>query len=446
MANESKVSTQLISHLQTFRHDKWDAEVLRRTELCLLDSLACFSGGLSLKHVAPSVTAVQRLFGAGAGTTPPSQLSPFIAAYLYGQAANALDYDDTLLIGHPGAPIIGAVLAVAARARLSTDQVLRGIAAGYQTEMVLNAAATPSRERAALVRSVGVWDAVAGSIGAGVALGFDDAMLERVIGVALVHSLLPYTAKWFDRPVPGTKNNMGWAAAGAVLSTELALAGQTGVTNPLDGEAGMWRMAGSDRWNLDWSMFEKPAVLRSGFKHVPGCWHLQVYLKTLEGLLASVAPDDDIVEIVLTGPPEIEKFCDRNIVHSADIAFSLPAGFSLLISQIEPGPEWYSEDSLANHLHYKDVFRYEQSEGRSLSLRTRKGQALNSAVGVGDVLDWAPWGLDEPGVVAKHDRLTDPELRAGAAAALAAVGGVPDRLYGAINGMMVNQYRNTESN
>lgn len=451
MASESSVSTQLISHIGQFRDGAWMPTVRRRTELCLLDSLSCFSAGQSLKHFAPSVAVVSRLFGLNSNEpNSKPRLSPFVMAYLYGHAANALDYDDTLLIGHPGAPIIGAVLSVAAREHLSTDRLLRGIAAGYETEMILGASAAPSREQAALVRSVGVWDTVAASIGVGVALGFEDGMLERVIGVAVAHSMLPYTAKWYERPVPALKNNLGWAAAGAVLSADLAVAGQTGVTNALEGDAGMWRMAGSDRWNLDRSLFEKPAVLRTGFKHFPACWHLQEYLKTFSEMLVAIASDDEVVGIILTAPQEIERFCQRDIFGSADIAFSLPATFSLLISRVEPGPQWDSLDDQANLLRYRDVFRYERSEARTITLRTRNGLALNSAVGVSDFLDRAASGLDEAGVLAKHARLTDAGLRAGAAAALAtgdapSVGDVPHGLYGAIDRLMVNQHRQAES-
>ncbi len=127
---ESSVSTQLVSHVGLFREGAWEPLVQRRTELCLLDSLGCFSAGLSLKHFAPASTAARRLldFNAEESSRSGTGISPFLMAYLYGQAANSLDYDDTLL-GHPGAPIIGAVLAVGAREQLSTDRLLRGIAA-----------------------------------------------------------------------------------------------------------------------------------------------------------------------------------------------------------------------------------------------------------------------------------------------------------------------------
>jgi 2-methylcitrate dehydratase PrpD len=442
MADNSSASAQLISHVGRFGDAASDPAVRRRTELCFLDSLSCFSAGRSLKHFAPNRAVAIRLFGMD---SDGARRSPFLSAYLYGQAANALDYDDTL-IGHPGTPIVASVLAVASRERLSTDRLLRGIAAGYEAHAILARAAIASPERAAQVRSVGVWDTVAAAVGLGVALGLDDSMMKRVIGVAVPHSLLPYTGKWYERPVPALKNNLGWAAAGAVLSVDLAIEGHTGVTNPLDGDSGMWRMAGSDRWAFDQALHDQPAVLRVGFKPFPVCWHLQEYLKGFARLLDALAPDDDIVEIAVTGPHWVEKFCQGELLGPADSAFSMPAAFSLMLSQVEPGPQWYSVDGGSHVVRHTQMFSYACSEKRAICLRTRRGAELNAMVDVCDYLNPAAWGLDEDGVLAKHRRLTDPELRAAAAAALGADrDGIPERLYTTLDSVMANPDRQSAS-
>lgn len=431
MTGDVIASTELLCRIAEFRDCAWDAAVLRRTELCLIDSLSCCSAGLGLSQFEPSRVAARNLLG---------QDSAFTSAYLYAQAANALDYDDTL-IGHPGAPIVGAVLAVASRDRLSIDQLLRGIAAGYEAHWILAAGAAPTERRATQVRSVGVWDTVAAGIGVGVGLGLDDSMLQQVIGVAVSHSLLPYTAKWYERPVPAVKNNLGWVAAGAVMSTELAVAGQTGVTGPLDGESGMWRMAGSDRWSPAPDPQRKPAVLRTGFKHFPACWHLQEYLRTFSQLLISMPPGDEVVEITVSGGGEVEKFCQPGIAGPADIAFSLPATFSLLISRIEPGPHWDSFGDDSEMLRYRNIFRYERSEHRAVAVRTRTGAVLSAEVDTSDRFDPAGWGLDEHGVLAKHQRWCAPEVSAALATVLPVAKPweaqrIPDRFYAAINRML----------
>lgn len=444
MPSQTRLTDGLLSRVSGIRDTAWNADVLRRTELCLLDSLSCFSAGMALEHFQPSAAIVDRTYGgSGAVGTTGNGPSAFTRAYLYGQAANSLDYDDTL-IGHPGAPVIGAVLSAASRDHLSIDSVLRGIASGYEVHGVLSTAAFPSSDQAALVRSVGVWDTVAASIGVCVALGADDSMMERVIGVAASHSLLPYTAKWYERPVSAVKNNLGWAAAGAVLSVDLVASGQTGLTNVLEGASGMWRMAGSDQWRSSEELGAKQAVMRVGFKQFPACWHLQEYLKSLSGLLLKVPSDDEITGVAVTGPKAVEKFSTLDISGPADIAFSLPATLSLLISGVEPGPAWDSLAERPKALRYGSLYRFSLSEKRSITLTTRGGLKLETTVDESDFLDPAEWGLTEVDVVAKHQRLTDPELLAGAAKALAPKGSPsrkrsPDLLYEAYGRLMVGE-------
>lgn len=301
------------------------------------------------------------------------------------------------------------MLAIAAEENLPSDRVLRGIAGGYEAHAFLCSAALPSPQHAVNVRSVGIWDTLASAIGILIARNAHAEMIERVIGVATAHTILPYTAKWYDRPVPAMKNNMGWIAMGAVLSANLAEAGQTGVTNVLDGENGMWRMAGSDRWIPDpQPLATKPAVLRAGFKRFPGCWHTQQYLKSLCDLLEIVEPDDRVEEVIVYGPEEVEKFCSSVLVGTADIAFSLPALFSMLIDRVEPGPRWETEIA-ANFDAF--AFRFDHAEQPGLSIRTVRGKMQNAAVAVSRGFDLATGGLDGAGVEAKFLRLAADDLQ-----------------------------------
>ena len=90
--NESTASNQVVAHVGKFRDEVWDPSVLRRTELCLLDSLACYSAGRSLEHYAPSAAVAGLLLGPNLRRAEGEPyISPLLTAYLHGQAANALD-------------------------------------------------------------------------------------------------------------------------------------------------------------------------------------------------------------------------------------------------------------------------------------------------------------------------------------------------------------------
>lgn len=233
----------MLSLLGRYRDDAWDEAVLARTRRCVADSLGCYVAGLGLLYFKRSVTGMK------ASLLPSGKdrlgLSPLMMAYIYGQAANALDYDDTLY-GHLGGSIVAAVLSVAISNKLSLDRFLRGVAAGYDASTFLSFATSPSEERGAKVRSVSNVDIMARSLGVVVALGLNDNLMERIIGIAVGHTVIPYVGKCYERPVPGIKNNMGWTAVGAVILLALAQAGQTGINNSLDGDNGFWLMVGSD--------------------------------------------------------------------------------------------------------------------------------------------------------------------------------------------------------
>lgn len=402
--NQVSVSERLIKHLGKFRDDPWDEAVLKRTIVCVADNLGCYAAGLGISHFKRSVAGMKAALTTAAGRE--LRLSPFLVAYIYGQAANALDYDDTLY-GHPGGPIIATVLAVAIDNNLSLDRLLRGVAGGYDAHWFLNAAAWPSAERGAKVRSVGNLDTVAAAIGAAIALGLDDNLIERTIGVAVTHTIIPYVGKWYDRPVPGMKNNMGWISSSAVLSLASAQTGQTGVTRALDGDKGLWIMAGSDRWKPDASILdEKAAVLRTGFKSYPACWHVQDYLRVFASLHDKVEFGDEVVEIIVTGPREIEKFCERNVPDTADTAVSLPCLFWFQIKGVEPGPLW----DVCEEADLGYVCRYQLGDARSITVRTANSNTLTAPVVENYKTDMTPHSLSDVDVIAKFNRLASGVL------------------------------------
>lgn len=395
---------RLIKHVFAFRDGIWDEAVLARTKICLLDSLASFSGGILIPHFKQSAAGMLRSLSI---SRAEPELSAFLRAYLYGQAAIAMDFDDSFY-GHPGGPIVATVLAIAADRKLTLDQVLRGIAAGYEAHGVLSAASDPTPEHAALVRSVGNLDTVAASIGAATAMGYDEKKTNELIGVAAAHTIIPYTAKWYERPVPSMKNNVGWIAASAVLAIHLAEEGQTGITEPLEGDNGFWRMIGSDRWGLDDALFEqKAAVLRTGFKRYPGCWWTQPYLKSFATLLEQLEPGDKVMEVVVAATPDIEKFCVEALLGTADVAFSLPVMFRCQMEGIEPGPQWV----LAEKSVPAPKFEYRKETSCRIQVLTANDRTLSISVNKNSIVDSAAHGLSEEEVIAKFRSLTDGDLR-----------------------------------
>jgi len=389
---------------------------------CILDHLACVLEGAFASHLTYPDWV---LAGAGdksdATTVAGRRVSVAGAAYVNGQAANALDFDDTLL-GHPGAAVIPAALAVAEGVDASVERLMAGVAAGYDAHWRLASAGMPTPRRASQVRGFAVWETVAAGVAAAVTCGMGEEEIRRVIGLAVAHAPVPYVGKWYERPVPTIKNNLGWASAAGVTAVELATRGASGVPDALDGPTGLWRMAGSDRWRWDAVRGTKNGALeRVAFKRFPACWHLQQYLAVLETKVrAEVLGHGSEGAVIYAGPDEVRKFMDYDPAGSADIAFSLPTLTALVIDGCEPGVEWATAARYGSHGMKQRARAVEFHLSATRWVATGGGTGLSSRHGVrvANYLDPAKWGLDHSEVGAKFDRLVGRRLGPERAAAL----------------------------
>lgn len=111
-------------------------EVVHQAKRCLLDILGAAFGGLEIKAGQIAIRFSQTLGGPEEATVcgANTKKSYFAAALTNGILASALDVDDghREALGHPGAVVIPAVLAVAERERTSGKELLEAIVVGYE--------------------------------------------------------------------------------------------------------------------------------------------------------------------------------------------------------------------------------------------------------------------------------------------------------------------------
>ncbi|MCH6163806.1 MmgE/PrpD family protein [Streptomyces marispadix] len=415
-----KATRQLVERCHELASAPLPPEVVRRARHCVLDHLACALVGARLDHVRPNFLAMAPLAGQPEATTADGQMrSAFCAAYLNGESANALDYDDTL-VGHPGAPVVAAALAAAERAGATLDDLVKGVVVGYEAHWLLGRAAQPSSSRAGKVRAVGLFDAVAASLAAAAVTDASARRLGRVLGLAGTQSCVPYVAKWYERPVPSVKNNLGWSAASAVLAVDLADSGAVGLPDLLDGPAGFWLMAGSDRWRWDGTLAEttEPAVMRAGFKRFPACWHVQQYLVALQSVLRRADEGRSVRHIRIDGPLDLQKFAEPRISGPADVAFSIRTLSALLAGGVEPGPAWVRPDLVASASAPAGQVSVSRTRHRAVTVTFDDARVQHRTVPRSDSARPHPFGLTESEVRAKFDRLVSPLLGADSARAL----------------------------
>lgn len=133
-AGGDSLSTQLAHHWARARFEDLPAEIVHAAKRFLLDTLAAGTAG-GRTSVVDSVVHAMQAGGSGTGEAVlwgrSETLAPAAAALVNGTAAHALELDDFGGCGHSGAVVVPAVCSLAQRYRISGQEALLAIVAGY---------------------------------------------------------------------------------------------------------------------------------------------------------------------------------------------------------------------------------------------------------------------------------------------------------------------------
>ena len=193
----------------------------------ILNSLGCVLAG----REDPALQRVR-------GTLPAED------AVLDAAAATAQDYDDTHLptVIHATPPVIGALLALARRRKVSGAQLMHAFILGTETSCRLGNAVTPGHyERGWHITSTcGVFGAAAA---AGKILGLDEKQFVCALGIAATQAaglveMLGSMARIL---------NAGFAARNGMVAAQLAAQGFEGPREPIEGLRGFLNVFGGSK-------------------------------------------------------------------------------------------------------------------------------------------------------------------------------------------------------
>jgi len=130
------IAHELAKRIAATEVDDVGAAALRYAKIGLLDTL-----GVGIAGSAQDAATIARgVVGCGAGTSliwgTMKRTIPLDAAFVNGVAANVLDFDDCTdnLGGHPSAPILPALLAIAEERNATGRDVLTAYVAGFEIE------------------------------------------------------------------------------------------------------------------------------------------------------------------------------------------------------------------------------------------------------------------------------------------------------------------------
>lgn len=168
------MKTYLVAQLAKFIHDvKYENlpnNVVERAKTCFLDYVGVALAGYQTELGKIIVSVMKELEGVsestiiGDGTRIPS----VNAAYTNGALAHIHELDDghRVAMGHPGAPVISAALAVGEKVGASGKELIEAIVAGYEVFIRVGTAINPSHFRRGF-HTTGTCGALAAAAAAG---------------------------------------------------------------------------------------------------------------------------------------------------------------------------------------------------------------------------------------------------------------------------------------
>ena len=211
---------KLVSFVRQLDPDALPAPILDQAVRCVLDLVGVAIAGTATPMAQISARFAHEQFAPGTATVIGSgkALSVAGAVWVNGAYASALDMDDgnRMAMGHPGASVIPAALAMAERTGASGKEFLAAMVAGYEVAVRASAARVPWYRDT--MYSTGIWGVFGATAAAGKLLGFDDATLQSALGTAGSHGPFP----------PG-----GLQSNHAMVKETIAWSGMTGVSAAL---------------------------------------------------------------------------------------------------------------------------------------------------------------------------------------------------------------------
>jgi 2-methylcitrate dehydratase PrpD len=355
---ETWVTRELATYAVETEFEDYPQEVIDRAKVLILDSIGCMFGGCQTNLGEAILTPIRSMGGSeeativGGGVKVPT----IQAAFVNGTTANALDYDDTLLgIGHPGASIIPAALAIGEWTNASGRDVLNAILIGYDVGDRIGLAIQPTYERLQNVWGVGTWQTFSAVAAAAKVLNLDLKQTLNAYGVAGATAPLPNTQKWGwaleERPIHWVKEPTGWPCWTGTTAAVLAKHGFVGNNYILDGDNGFWIMAGSDQCDYDKMTeglgSEYEVVNNIAIKPYSSCRWQHATLDCVKQLKDQHGLEpEDVKEIVVHSFAWVKTHELYGPADMVDAQFCIPYTVTMVLLGLHPGPAWYTEENL----------------------------------------------------------------------------------------------------
>jgi 2-methylcitrate dehydratase PrpD len=345
------VTLEIIRRARALRFADLPDDVVVLAKQCLLDWT-----GVTLAGAGEQATTILREEVLAEAGPPRATLigtgqraGPSQAALVNGTAAHALDYDDVVpaMSGHPSAPVLSALLAVAEDTRLDGPGFLTAFVAGFETECRVARLVAPGHYGSGW-HATGTIGAFGAAAACAAAMGLSEQEWEYALALAATQAAgLKAAFGTMAKPL-----HAGKAAASGLLAARLAARGFIGSPGILEAANGfaavMTTTVNADRaLELGVGQFELRNVL---FKYHAACYATHA---SLEGALRLAERHElgaaDIARVELRVPPPVYAACANDSPRTPlEAKFSLSFAVALALSGAGTGASAFTREHLGD--------------------------------------------------------------------------------------------------
>lgn len=224
-------NARVVQYVLEERLERMPAAVVAQGKRCLLDLMGATLGGCRSRGAEVLTGFILETLGGPPEATilrTGKRASAPAAALANGFMANALDIDDgyRAIMGHPGAVVFPAILALGERIGASGAALLEAQIVGY--EVGIRAGLLVPRHYGGVNHCSGSWGGIGTAAACGRLLGLEAERLGQALGIAECHAPLLPTLREVGHPAM-TKDGMAWGAFVGLSAALLAERGFTGI-------------------------------------------------------------------------------------------------------------------------------------------------------------------------------------------------------------------------
>lgn len=329
------------------------APAFEQARVLVADTLGCVMGSQD-QPPTETITRLMRTLSSrdGGATLLPrgERVDPVSASFVHAFAADALDFEDSLL-SHPSVAAVPAALALAECEHRSGTEMLAGVILGYEAGLRIAQALRPTIDGGVLNPAQWAWQGFVSAASAGYLLRLSGEQMFHALNYVGTASPIPVDMYKHGRPLGWTKTSFAEQTRVGVMGALLAKEGFRCSPDVLGSPNGFWQAIGSNRHDpsrllerlgKDWS------ITNATVKAYPACRMTHAgYEAALALRTASSWNIDDVASVdVHTFSEAAHWLSDPDPADTIDATFSVPFVVGLGLNGVQGFTGWYSPTHL----------------------------------------------------------------------------------------------------